>query len=99
MNTAKHKKKQAVEMVVLATLMLVATAGLHAQNGTWTNLVSGSGSGSWANAVNWNGGMIATGAGSTADFSTLNITTNSTVTLDGARTIGNLAFGSVAPAG
>jgi fibronectin-binding autotransporter adhesin len=55
---------------------------------TWT-ATSG---GSWANAGNWFGSLIATNTGVTADFSTLTMTANQTVTLDGARTIGNLWF-------
>ena len=43
------------------------------------------------------GGGIPSGAGYTADFSTLNITADATVTLDGAQTIGNLLFGDTTP--
>jgi autotransporter-associated beta strand protein len=66
---------------------------------TWTNLVSGNASGSWATAANWQGGSLASGSGNTADFSTLNITNNSTVTLDGAQTIGSLIFGATVSSG
>lgn len=58
---------------------------------TWTNLLGGS----WAASANWNGGTVASGAGNTADFSTLTLGVSPTVTLDGARTIGNLLFGDV----
>ena len=67
----------------------VATAA----NGTWTFLSSGNGSGIWSVSTNWSGGTIADGASSIADFSTLNITADSTVTLDSSRTIGQLKFG------
>ena len=60
-------------------------------------MVSGNASGSWINATNWNGGIIANGTDNTADFSTLDITSNSIVTLDAARTIGNLVFADVTP--
>ena len=63
---------------------LIAQAG----NGTWTNLNGGS----WTNAANWSGGTIADASGSTANFSTLNLPADATVTLDTARTIGNLTF-------
>jgi fibronectin-binding autotransporter adhesin len=76
---------------------LTVGANLYAASGTWTNLVSGSGAGSWGAPANWNNSVIADGVDSTADFSTLDITTTSTVTLDGARTIGNLSFGDTTP--
>lgn len=56
---------------------------------TWTNLISGS----WAATTNWQGGTVASGTGNTADFSELTLTGPKAVTLDGARTIGNLIFG------
>ena len=55
---------------------------------TWTN----SAGGSWATAANWSNNIIASGIGTTADFSTLTLASNRTVTLDGARTNGNLIF-------
>ena len=83
----------------MAALVLSQAAAprLLAQNGTWTNLLDGNASGSWSAATNWNNGVIASGADNTADFSTLNLTTNSIVTLDGARTIGNIHFGDTSP--
>ena len=54
---------------------------------TWTNLAGGS----WPTAGNWLNG-VGNGADMTADFSTLTLTSNPTVTLDTARTIGNLIF-------
>jgi autotransporter-associated beta strand protein len=59
----------------------------------WTN---GSG-GSWQTGGNWAGGVIPGGIDATADFSTLNLTADATVTLDGAMTIGNLIFGDTTP--
>jgi autotransporter-associated beta strand protein len=55
----------------------------------WTNNASGN----WGTSNNWNMGSIANGVSRVADFSTLNITANQTVTLDGAHTIGGLRFG------
>ena len=60
-----------------------------AGNGIWISPASGN----WSAATNWVGGTIASGSGSTADFSTLSLPTNLTVTLDSARTISNLIFG------
>jgi fibronectin-binding autotransporter adhesin len=72
---------------VLTGLFAVNTA--RAQNGTWINPNGGS----WANPANWQGGVIAQGTDNTADFSTLTLSADATVTLDGAQTIGNLIFG------
>jgi autotransporter-associated beta strand protein len=60
-----------------------------ADNGTWTNASGGS----WGTSGNWTGNLIAGGEGNTADFSTLNPTADTTVSLDAARAIGNLIFG------
>ncbi|MCW1923157.1 discoidin domain-containing protein [Luteolibacter arcticus] len=60
---------------------------------TWTNAAGGS----WTNTGNWSGGLIASGANITANFATLNLTSNATVTLDGTRTIGHLTFGDTTP--
>ena len=62
----------------------------------WTNLVGGNASGTWGVAANWSGG-IPDGTGAIAEFSTLNLTVDSTVTNDTARTVGTLLFaGAVA---
>ena len=58
-------------------------------SGTWTSTVGGP----WSTAGNWLDNLVATGSGSTADFSTLNITADTTVDLDSARVVGNLVFG------
>jgi len=79
---------------LIAMVMAVATLipiGALAANGTWTNVISG---GNWSTAANWSGATIADASGFTADFNTINITTDPTVVhLDSARTIGNLTFG------
>jgi len=72
-----------------ATLNVIDTGGPALANGTWTNASGGS----WATNGNWSGNIIAAGAGNTADFSTLNPTADTTVTLDAARSIGSLIFG------
>ena len=59
-------------------------------SGAWINAASG---GLWSNGANWLGGVVANGAGSTADFGTLNLTANNNVRLDSPRALGNLVFG------
>ncbi len=74
----------------VAAVALGIPATLHAQtNGTWTNAAGSS----WGTATNWSGSAIAGGAGAMADFSTVNITANRTVTLDANRIVGSLRFG------
>jgi rhamnogalacturonan endolyase len=58
-------------------------------SGIWTAPAGGN----WGDAGNWSGGGIASGPGSFADFSTLSLSSNVTVTLDSPRTIGSLQFG------
>lgn len=83
----------------LLTLMCAGAALMsfpstaHAAAGTWTSLSSGL----WSNTANWS--TLADGSGFTADFSTLDLATaDITVSLDSARTIGNLTFGDTATA-
>ena len=59
-----------------------------AQSAVWTNPAGGS----WIDSGNWQGGTPAQGTDANADFSTLSLTADATVTLDGAQTIGNLLF-------
>jgi autotransporter-associated beta strand protein len=49
--------------------------------------------GSWSGTYNWSNNLVASGPGVTADFSTLTLTANTTVTLDTPTTVGNLVFG------
>ncbi len=58
-------------------------------SGVWTNDADGN----WSDTNNWSSGVIANGSSRVADFSTVNLTADRTVTLDGARTIGGLRFG------
>ncbi|HUZ06361.1 MAG TPA: LamG-like jellyroll fold domain-containing protein, partial [Candidatus Paceibacterota bacterium] len=60
-------------------------------SGVWTNNAGGN----WSASANWNSGAVANGVSRVADFSTINITANQTVTLDSPRTIGGLRFGDL----
>jgi fibronectin-binding autotransporter adhesin len=76
---------------VFAALPTVAFAQT---SGTWTGTTSGD----WGNSANWSGNNIASGTGAVADFSTLNISSVLTVTLDSPRTSGTLLFGDTSGA-
>jgi len=56
---------------------LSASAPSRAETATWTNLDGGS----WTNAANGLGGVIASGTNTTADMSQLALRTNVTVTM------------------
>lgn len=84
-----------IALICAITSLGIATQ-IKAADGTWTALSGGSASGAWTLPGNWSGSVVASGAGFTADFSTLDITATSTVTLDAAVTIGNLTFGDTA---
>jgi autotransporter-associated beta strand protein len=58
-------------------------------SGNWISNASGN----WGNAANWQGGVVADGAGNSAHFDLLNITTDVTVTLDTSRTIDEVYLG------
>jgi autotransporter-associated beta strand protein len=61
-------------------------------SGVWTNDADGD----WSVSNNWNNGVIANGGNGvsySADFSTVDLTADRTVTLDSARSIGGLYFG------
>ena len=60
-------------------------------SGVWTNNASGN----WSTSANWKGGIIPNGVGRMADFSTIDITADRTVTLDSVRTNGGLRFGDM----
>ncbi len=60
-------------------------------SGTWTNPAGGS----WATTGNWLNGVVAQGSDVPALFNTLTLGANATVTLDGPRTVGSLAFADV----
>ena len=76
----------------------VADVDAIASAATWSNPAGGP----WGTAGNWLVNQVGSGSSVTADFNTLNITADTTVHLDSARTIGNLVFGdtdTASPAG
>jgi autotransporter-associated beta strand protein len=62
-------------------------------NGVWT----ATGGGSWTNATRWSNAAIPNGISRTANFATLNLTANATVTLDSPRLVGGLLFADTTP--
>lgn len=76
---------------ILATALAFALGvkPTQAQSGTWTSTAAGPSN--WSTTTNWSGGIVADGIDNTASF-TAEITATQTVTVDTARTIGNITF-------
>ena len=75
--------------MIAMTWLATAVSTAFAASGIWTNTISG---GLWSATINWSGGIVADGSGSTAYF-TNDITADSTVHLNTARTLTALNFG------
>ncbi|MEI6233066.1 MAG: C25 family cysteine peptidase [Planctomycetota bacterium] len=82
-------------LAFVVAIALFVSPSARAATVTWTQLSGGNASGSWNTAANppWSTGALP-GSGDIADFSTLNITADSTVTLDGNQSINSLIFGN-----
>ena len=70
-----------------------AYATARPASGVW----SANASGTWTDTTKWSGGNSANGTG-TADFSSIDINADRTVSLDAALSVGGLTFGDTAPA-
>ena len=77
-----------------ASAVLTITLPSVLGNGTWTADAAGL----WSETAKWASAFPANGAGYTADFSTLNITADRSVTLDTSRSLGTLKFGDTSGA-
>lgn len=71
----------------MALAALLSAQSANAQNGTWLGV-----SGNWNASGTWSGGIIADGAGSTANFTGVNITAARTITFTTSQTNGNIPF-------
>jgi hypothetical protein len=88
-------RRDLARLVALANLILlfVAVRPLSAATFTWIKNSGGNGSGSWTNQANWSGATLATTTSDAVNFNTLDITADSTVTLDGNQSANVLNFG------
>lgn len=75
----------------IAVLHLVPT--IDADAGVWTGVTSST----WTAGSNWSGNSIPNGVAAHADFSSLDLAGQVTITLDGAKTVGSLTFGDTSP--
>lgn len=76
---------------LIALGMFAPICSLQAANGTW----NANAPGNWSNTANWTGGVIASGSGAIADFSTLDIAADHAVNIDAPFTIGTLNVGDI----
>src|SRR5262245_51588290 len=83
----RHTKRAALALAVAATVGLGRSA--FATTGPWIT----NGSGTWNTGANWNGGNIPNATDDTADFNSLNLGADATVSLDIPVTLGGLTFG------
>lgn len=76
--------KSILDIVIVVALCFALGGSSQGADGTWTL----NNAGSWGNASDppWAGGIVADGVGSTADFSTVDLTGNRNVTVDGNAT-------------
>ncbi len=79
--------RRSLALLAFVALTAIPTAPIRAS--TWLDAITG---GLWNNSTNWSAG-IPNGVGAIADFSTLNITADNTVHMDGSETVGSLVFG------
>jgi len=85
-NPCQQLYKRAASTVAMI-LMWISTTAFGA-SGTWTNDASSV----WSDTTSWLNGNIADGTDAVADFSTINISADRTVTLDASHNIGSLLF-------
>ena len=78
-------------LLVAVALMLFGPPAARAQSGTWTYTAGGNVN--WTDTAKWAGSIVATGVNNTATFSGLDITANTTVTVDAGRTISDILTG------
>jgi autotransporter-associated beta strand protein len=82
-------------VLMVVSFAFLAPLGSLADNGTWTNTVTGQ---LWGDSANWLGGTVADGTTGSAFFNTLDIAADTTVRFNAARTINALILGDTFPA-
>jgi fibronectin-binding autotransporter adhesin len=91
---SKSKAKLTAAVAAFTGSMFALNYSAHAQTDVWTGTSGvGNGSGSFALGSNWSL-TVAPSGNDLADLSQENLTTTSTVTLDGAQTVGAMNFGN-----
>jgi 1-phosphatidylinositol phosphodiesterase len=78
---------------VSSSTLNVVVIDSAANTPVWGNPLGGS----WGTATHWLSGVVASGITMVADFSLINLTADTTITLDGGRSIAGLRFGDTVP--
>jgi autotransporter-associated beta strand protein len=81
--------QRSIWMMLTTVALSALTQSAPGASGTWT----ADSDGNWSDTTKWLGGTVADSSGNTADFSTVDITGDRTVTLDAAHTLSTLIFG------
>ena len=83
--------RKIIGIAALAVAVLMATQTVWAADGVWSSTAA---TGTWSTTTNWLTSIVATGAGSTADFNQIDVPASGiNVSVDGTPIIGNLIFG------
>src|SRR4051812_37544795 len=84
-------RRRALAVAAVSALASMGFGGgaAHGASAVWTT----NGAGTWSNTANWGGNPAPSAADDTADFNTLDLAADTTVTLDVATTLGHLIFG------
>jgi fibronectin-binding autotransporter adhesin len=91
MNPLAHFRPALTLCAFFIGASLLPTCRLTAADGTWTNTAGGTLA--WTNITNWSGSIAPDGIDAVANFATINILSNTTVTLAGTNpTVGTLLF-------
>jgi hypothetical protein len=77
---------------ILSALLAALAVSAGGASFTWTKISSGNASGSWTNQANWSGATLPTTVADTVNFNTLDLTADSTITLDGNQTVNAMNF-------
>ncbi|RYD75041.1 MAG: hypothetical protein EOP84_18910, partial [Verrucomicrobiaceae bacterium] len=81
-----------LKWAALGMVSLSVSASAFAQTSSWINPAGGL----WDTPTNWEGGVVASGAGNTANFGLgTDIAADTVVNLNSSRTIGNLLFSDI----
>jgi autotransporter-associated beta strand protein len=86
----KHRTRSYLRALAALSLLAPSVYTVNAADGTWTSTAAG---GLWGTPGNWLGGTIADASGFSANFNTVDLSADTTVNLNSARTLTSLTFG------
>jgi autotransporter-associated beta strand protein len=84
-------------LILSAALIVLPILTSNTWAATWTQIASGNASGTWGTSSNWTPATVPNATDAVADFSTLDLTVNSTITVSAPVTVGSMIFGDINP--